>query len=69
MEIRNQISSFLLNLTAKLFMVNSFLYLDCIFLTFFTFHEETSGQFSVTLATVIRQLMRYAAGKTMRWYR
>ena len=69
MEIRNQYSSFLLELTAKLFVMNSFFFLHRITLTFFLLQRtKTSGQPSVTLATVFRQLeMRYTVGKTMRW--
>ena len=40
MEIRNQYSSFLLELTAKLFVMNSFFFLHRITLTFFAATHE-----------------------------
>ncbi len=71
MEIRNQNSSFLLELTAKLFVMNSFLFLHRIILTFcVSIDEKNTVKSSVTLATLIHQLeIRYTAGKTIRWYK
>ncbi len=48
-------------------MTNSFLFLHPIILTFSAEIDKTSGQSSVTLATLFRQLeIRYTAGKTIR---
>jgi len=67
MEIRNQNSSFLLKLTAKLFIMNSFFFLHSILIIFLQQEIIMCGQLSVTLDTLSRQLeIRCTAGNTVR---
>lgn len=67
MEIRNQNSSFLLELTAKLFIKNSFFFLHGIAQIFLQ-QRIIDDQFSLTSDTLFRQLeMRCTAGNTVLW--
>ena len=67
MEIRNQNSSFLLKLTAKLFIMNSLFFLHSILIIFLQQEIIMCGQLSVTLDTLSRQLeIRCTAGNTVR---
>lgn len=67
MEIRNQNSSFLLKLTAKLFTMNSFFFLHRILIIFLQQEIIMCGQLSVTSDTLSRQMeIRCTAGNTVR---